>query len=357
MTSPTLRWAVLGSGAIAARFAADLRFSGTSVIAAVASRRPERAGAFAASIGPGVKSGTAGEVLALPEVDAVYVATPNGRHAEDALSAIAAGKRAVLVEKPFALSPDDARRVAAAAKAAGVFCMEAMWMRFTPGIVRLASLVAAGAIGGVVSLQAEVSFASAYDAESRLYRPEDGGGVLFDLGVYPVSLALYLCGHPERVLSAGLAAPNGAKRQASLVLGYPEALASLQCGFAAEGANTATVTGTRGILTTHGSMLCPAMISLRPTRPASAALSGSGDAVSAAGGRARFGRLGAIRQMLRPLDLRKVRHHPTLFEGSGLHYQVDHVAACLAEGRLASAVMPMEDTIETIAIVRRATDS
>lgn len=358
MTTPTLRWAILGTGAIARRFAGDMRFCRSGAIVAVASRRPERAAAFAAALGPGVASGTAGEMLALAEVDAVYVATPNERHAPDALAAIAAGKRAVLVEKPFALARSDVEEVAAAAREAGAFCMEAMWMRFTPGIVRLKRLVAEGAIGEIVSLQAGVSFARAYDPRSRLYSPE-GGGALFDLGVYPVSLALHLCGRPDSVSAARLAAPNGAIRQASLVLGYPEALASLHCSFDAAGANEAVVTGTRGILTAHAPMLCPPTISLRPTAPGTAAEAeaGAADRAPAFPSRPRFGRARALRQMLSPLNIRRHRRYPTLFEGSGLQYQADHVAACLAEGRLTSPVMPMEETAEAIAILRRAMDA
>ena len=89
-----------------------------------------------------------------PEVDVVYVATPHPLHAENALAAIAAGKH-VLVEKAFTMDAAEAAAVVDAARAAGVFCMEAMWTRFLPNTVRVRELIAAGAIGEVRTVVAD----------------------------------------------------------------------------------------------------------------------------------------------------------------------------------------------------------
>ena len=155
-----LRWAILGTGAIAARFAADMRHSRSGIVHAVASRTPERARAFAARLGPGVLAGTPDAILSRADVDAVYVATPNAAHLAGALMALEAGKP-VLVEKPFAASASEARTLAEAARSAGLLAMEAMWMRFTPGIVRLKRLVDEGALGRLARLDAALSFAHA----------------------------------------------------------------------------------------------------------------------------------------------------------------------------------------------------
>lgn len=346
MKTEKLGWAIVGTGIVARRFAADMRFSATGRIAAIASRSAARAADLAAAVGPGVAAGSLDEILARPDVDAVYVATPNEMHAEHALAVISAGKP-VLVEKPFALATQDAEHVAEAARARGVFAMEAMWMRFTPGIVRLKKLVEDGAIGEIVSLGADLSFAAPGDPANRLLDPASGGGALNDLGIYLVSLALHLLGEPTDVAAVSLGGPSGVDRRTALTLSYPGAVAQLGCGLDAEGRNEATVVGTGGVAATQGSFLCPPVISLRRTQAPPSASREEAAALPNVG----RGRLPAVKAALRPL---RTKRFATLFEGSGLQYQVDHVAACLAEKRIESPVMPMRETIAALRIVEAA---
>lgn len=224
-TAPALRWGVLGPGRIAASFGASVRDHTSSVIHAVASRDEARARAFAAEFGAvRVHAGpdAYAALAADPEVDAIYVATPHSHHRDHALLAIAGGKP-VLVEKPMAFSAREAREIVDAARAAGVFAMEAMWTRFLPHMVEARRLVADGALGDVLSVSADFGFRNAFDPASRLFDPALAGGALLDIGVYPVHLVHDMLGAPESVSATGSLAPSGVDYAATVVLDYPGA--------------------------------------------------------------------------------------------------------------------------------------
>ena len=136
-----------------------------------------------------------------PDIDAIYVATPNALHAEQALRIISHGK-AVLVEKPLATSVADAERIASAAAEQKCFVMEAMWTRFLPAVQAARRLVDGGAIGTVRKIDAELAYRRDEDAGSRFFDPGLGGGAALDLGVYPVSLTLHFLGKPVKGFGA-----------------------------------------------------------------------------------------------------------------------------------------------------------
>jgi predicted dehydrogenase len=209
----------MATGGIAGLFAADLRLDGHK-LAAVGSRDAARARAFADKHGALRAHGAYQAVAEDPEVDVVYVATPHTAHLECALMAIAAGKH-VLVEKPLTLNAAQAETLAAAAKAADVICMEAMWTRFLPHMTRLRTLLDQGVIGQVKGLIADHSQGLPADPRHRLNDLALGGGALLDLGVYPISLAYDLFGAPAVIEAPyGLLGPTGADKQVSAVFAY-----------------------------------------------------------------------------------------------------------------------------------------
>lgn len=346
------RWALIGTGSIAARFAADMHHSRAGRIVAVGSRSAERAAGFAEKLGPDIVSGCFEDLLRRDDIDAVYLATPNEAHGRQALQAIAAGKP-VLVEKPFALSAEEARTVAEAGRRAGVLVMEAMWMRFTPGIVRLKRLVDEGRIGDIRRLDISVAYPQPFDAASPLYDPVKGGALL-DLGVYPLSLAVHLAGLPRSVDATVIRAGNGAIAVAGLLLGYDQAIATLSCGFDVEGANEAVVTGTAGIASAHRPVLCPPLISLRQTGGVEPDTAPGEPGEAAAPPHPLVRPLTAL-SALRPLVGRlATRRYPTLHIGTGLQYQADHFSLCLQQGWTESPVMPLDETAAVLDLVERA---
>ena len=134
-----IRWGVVGPGRIAEKvvedFAARRRGPGRS---RSPRGRPDRAQAFAARHGIDRAHGSYAEILADPEVDVLYVATPHPQHHAIALAALRAGK-ALLIEKAFTATLAGAAEVVDRARARGVFVMEAMWTRFQPAVVACAS--------------------------------------------------------------------------------------------------------------------------------------------------------------------------------------------------------------------------
>ncbi len=193
MTSRTpvsgpIRWAVLGTATIAAStFLPSLAHVGGGEPVLVAGRDPDKAARFAAD--NGIARGVGGYQTALddPDVDAVYVALPNSLHAEWTIAALRAGK-AVLCEKPLCVDPAETRRVLDVAAAAPGPLWEAFVFAFQPQMRRVRELIAAGAIGTPTEIQAQFHAPLAESDDIR-FSTDLAGGVLADIGVYPVRLA------------------------------------------------------------------------------------------------------------------------------------------------------------------------
>jgi predicted dehydrogenase len=162
-------------------------------VTAVAAREPARAEAYALRHGLPKAYGSYEELLADPDIDAVYNPLPNSLHGPWTLRAIEAGKH-VLCEKPFASNADEAARVAQAASASGLVVMEAMHYRYHPLTRRLTEVV--GELGPVRHIQAWTSFAIADPGDIR-YDYSLGGGALMDGGCYALDCLRLLGGEPS----------------------------------------------------------------------------------------------------------------------------------------------------------------
>jgi len=219
--STQIRWGVVGPGRIAEKVVEDFAVVDGARAVAVASRSQARADDFAARHGLDRAYGSYKEILADPDVDVLYVATPHPQHHAIALAGLHAGK-ALLVEKSFTATTPGAAEVIDLARETGVFVMEAMWTRFQPAVVAMRELIADGAIGEVRSVQADLGVTRQYDPADRLFDLALGGGALLDLGVYVVSFAQMLLGTPERVVAAGSLFPSGADAEAALLLDYAD---------------------------------------------------------------------------------------------------------------------------------------
>jgi predicted dehydrogenase len=236
MPSP-IRWGILGTGWIAEMFVTDLRATGIE-IAAVGSRSQASADAFGSRFDIASRHPSYEALVADPDVDAIYVATPHPMHAENALLAIAAGKH-VLIEKPFTLNAGEAAGVAEAARRAGVVVLEAMWTRFLPSMVRIREIIAAGTLGEVRTLIADHDQLLPSDPEHRINNPDLGGGALLDLGD--------LFGAPSSVTAKGDKTATGVDRQVALILEHDGgAISVLHTALDTQGSNTATIVGTEG---------------------------------------------------------------------------------------------------------------
>ncbi|WP_439938661.1 Gfo/Idh/MocA family protein [Nocardia sp. N13] len=307
----TTRWGIAATGGMAAAFASDLALVPGAELAFVGSRSPDSAADFAGRFGAAA-SGTYADLLAAGrrgEVDVVYVATPHPQHHALALAAIEGGTP-LLVEKAFTATLAGAQEVVDAARAAGVFCMEAMWTRFQPAVGRARELVSAGEIGDLLVVQADFGAYRPYDPASRLFDLALGGGSVLDLGVYPVSFAQHLLGRPDRVTATGTTYPNGADASAAILLSYDDGrAASLTCSLASATPGRALVLGDRGSIEVEPPFHHPSRIVVR-----------------------RNGE-----------EPEHIELPPT---GRGYAHQAEEVQRCLAAGLVESPVMPLADTLD-----------
>jgi xylose dehydrogenase (NAD/NADP) len=179
-------------------------------VLAVASRDQGRAEAYAREHSIERAYGSYDELLADPDVEAVYVSLPNSLHVDWSIRALEAGKH-VLCEKPLTRRPEDAERAFDASEQAGRLLMEAFMYRHHPQTMRVKELVEDGAIGELLATRAAFSFdllAERDEADVRLNADLDGGS-LMDVGCYCVSGARLLAGEPERVSGESVPAPSG----------------------------------------------------------------------------------------------------------------------------------------------------
>lgn len=243
----TVRWAIAGPGRIADVVAEDFTFVDDAQLVAVASRSLDRAQSFADKHHIERSYGSYRELAHDPDVDAVYIATPHSLHKAMALECIEQGK-AVLIEKSITATPAAAREVIDAARAKGVFCMEAVWNHFHPLTAKLHDVVNSGHLGELLSVQGSFTVHIPYDPEDRVFKPELAGGAMLDLGVYVATFAVDFLGVPDEVVARGSTFPNGVDSDVEMIFSYHDnsRFASLTCALNAVGPERMVVTGTSG---------------------------------------------------------------------------------------------------------------
>lgn len=263
LQAPVLNWGILAPGGIARTFAEALNARTRQRIVAVGSRSVERAQAFVDEFSSQARAyGSYEELVADPNVDVVYVASPHSEHRDHALLAIRAGKH-VLVEKAFTRNAAEADEVLEAAREAGVFCMEAMWSRFLPHYDVVRQAVEKGLIGDVVWVAADHGQALHPDGPRRLSDPELAGGALLDLGVYPLSFAAMLVPEFDSVTARGVVTAEGVDASEVIALTAPGGVVvNASTTMATQTPNTAVVAGTTGRLEIDGWFYFPSRVRL-----------------------------------------------------------------------------------------------
>ena len=243
-----VRWGILGAGFIAGLVASAVVASADSELSAIGSRSLDRAAALADQVAaPEARLyGSYDDLVADPDVDIVYIATPHAQHHEHALLALRAGKP-VLVEKAFTLTAREAREVLDEARARDLFCMEAMWMRVNPLVLLGQKLVADGVFGELLSVTADHGQSFPFDPTNRLFAMELGGGALLDLGVYSAAVAWTFLGRPDGVVAVGKLSPTGSDLDTAMQWSYDDGrFAHVSSTTRSATPTTATVVGTTG---------------------------------------------------------------------------------------------------------------
>ena len=239
-----LRWGILATGGIAASFASDLRTAGLD-LQAVGSRSQESADAFAARFDIPRAHASYESLVADPDIDIVYIATPHPMHHDNARLALEHGKH-VLVEKAFTVTRAQAEDLQRLAAEKGLIAMEAMWTRYLPHMVRIREIIADGTLGEIRSVMADHTQSLPTDPAHRLNALELGGGALLDLGIYPVSFIWDVLGEPVTVQASARLVETGADAEVATIMTHTGgAISTSFSSSRTAGPNTATVLGTK----------------------------------------------------------------------------------------------------------------
>ncbi|WP_438752615.1 Gfo/Idh/MocA family protein [Pararhizobium sp. O133] len=336
----TIAWAVLGTGSIAATFAQDMELAGHARLTAVCSRTPDAANSFSQRFG-GLRVVQDIDALAHdPEIDAVYIATPNTAHFDAAQRLLSAGKP-VLIEKPMVTTAARARQIADLANEKQTFAMEALWTVFLPAVDHVRTLLADKTIGAITGVRAELAYVRPFDSKSRFFSKSLGGGSLFDLGTYPIALALALFGVPGSVTGRWRAAPTGVDMAADLRLGYDGFAAQISCGFDRNGGNRFVIEGETGSIVIDAPFLRASRVFVIRNRLIGwlATPSGSG----------RLSRL--IGKLAARLPLPGLTVHTHGFAGNGLQFEIEAASKAILQGDRESRTMPLSASIAALGII------
>jgi predicted dehydrogenase len=193
-----VRWGIVATGNISRAFVEDLRLNPDSEVVAVGSRTADSAAAFAQRFGIPVAHGSYEAVAEDDDVEVVYVGASHNAHYFAAKAALEAGK-AVVCEKPLTVRAEQAEELVRLARERQLFFMEAMWMRCRPGFADLLAILGRGEIGELRALRADLGFVATREQAVRLEDPNQAGGALLDVGVYPITLAYATLGPPAEL--------------------------------------------------------------------------------------------------------------------------------------------------------------
>ncbi|KVN64491.1 oxidoreductase [Burkholderia ubonensis] len=314
LESRAVRFGIVGAGSIARRFAQSLAHVPGAALAGVWARRADAAAAFCATHG-GTPAASLDALLA-SDVDAIYIATLHDSHAEYALASLAAGK-AVLCEKPATLNAAQLETVLRAARDAGRLFMEAMKPPFFPLYRKLRAHLRDDPIGEIRLVRAGCA-SSSVPGDHPVYRLEQAGGALLDIGIYETFLAVDWLGAPLDVQTLGRVGATGVDVFASLNSRHANGgIAQLFCGLDVMGRGDALLAAAGGHVTIHEKWWNPA----RAT-------------ICYADGR--------VVELDAPID------------GGGLNYETAHFCDLLRAGQTESPVMTHDHSRRMIAMTDAA---
>lgn len=318
-----IRIGIMGTGRIVAQWMRDVAGMEGTEVTAIASRDGERARKAAQQHGIALSFGSYEAMLAADVCDAVYIATPHTMHRDCAMLAMRAGKH-VLCEKPIAPNAAQFREMKACAEECGVLLMEGMWTRFFPATQEVRRLVQSGEIGEARMIQADFSFHTPFETQTRMFDPAQAGGALLDVGCYGVHYAMYLYGAiPEQVGGTAVIGASGVDEQDVLALRFPGGrMASVACGLRVSLPDGARIQGTKG------SIDVPAF-----WHPVSYTLTDEAGRVS------------------RHFVPEGSEYAEAVKRSEGFAYEVQHFCDCIRQGRMESPVIPHADSLAALEVM------
>lgn len=215
------RWGIVSTGHIAKKFTKSLKLVEGATIEAVASRSADKAKAFAEKNGINKYYGSYEEMSKDPDIDIVYIGTPNNLHYENAIMFMERGKN-VLCEKPLGVNEAQVRAMIDKAKEHNVFFMEGMWTRFFPAVKKALEWIADGSIGRPQTLFANFGIDTSANKDAWRFKRDMAGGAMMDVGIYPLAMAFAAFGTDYSEMYSTAALENGVDMVNTVTLAYPD---------------------------------------------------------------------------------------------------------------------------------------
>jgi predicted dehydrogenase len=245
VTYQPVSWGIISTAHINRLVIPPAHASSKVDLVAVASRDAARAEEYARNWEIPRSYGSYEELLADPEIEAVYISLPNTMHCEWSIKAVEAGKH-VLCEKPMTRHPEEVEAAFDAAERCGRLLSEAFMWRHNPQAAKLKELLDDGAVGEVRLVRTAFSY-SLYDPDNIRLRTDVEGGALMDVGCYCVSGSRFVAGEPESVYGAAWFGDTGTDWVFAATMRFPgNVLAQFDCGTALPGRDELEVIGSEG---------------------------------------------------------------------------------------------------------------
>ena len=298
---------ILGLGGIARATAPAMASVQGLECYAAASRSLQKAESFAKEFGFAKAYGSYEEMLADPQVELVYIATPHSHHYDHMKLCLEQGKH-VLCEKAFTMNGKQARAIAALARQKGLYVAEAIWTRYMPSRKIISELLASGVIGKVNTLTANLSYV--ISQKQRLIDPNLAGGALLDVGVYGINFALMHFGADiERIETSVQMTPTGVDGNESITIFYKDGrMAVLTHGIYSRSDRKGIIYGDKGYLVVEN-INNPRCVSVYDTSD----------------------------RLVQHIDMPK--------QVNGYEYEFAEAVACIGAGKTESSSMPLEDSV------------
>lgn len=310
-----IKWGIIGAGRISTKFATALVGMDNTKLAAIASRNMDNAKEFATKFGIEKSYGSYEDLVNDPEIDVIYIGTPNTEHKRNAELCIK-NKKAVLCEKPFALNEKETKYLIELAKENQVFLMEAMWTKFLPVTQKVKEWMETGKIGNVLKLDINFGFQTKFDESSRLFNIDLAGGALLDVGVYPIAYSIFLMNQfPKEIRSTAIVGKSGVDEQNAILFHFDnKVIATLSSAITAKVGQDAVIIGDNGrIVVPNFWMADQAFL-----------YNGDGNLLESFSEGARI---------------------------NGYEHEANEVNQCIMEGKIESDIVPLRDTLNIIKIM------
>ena len=309
-----VNWGIIGLGNSANKFTQDLARSPNAALRSVASREIDKAKQFSQEYDVVSFYDSYKELAKNPDIDIVYITTPNAFHFEHAMMCLKEGK-SVLCEKPLGMNADEVKMMIKEAKSRNLFLMEGLSTRFIPSTEKALSLIEKKFIGDITMVRADFGIDASSLKGNWLFDKNMGGGSLSDLGIYTIYLSLLTLGSPSKIKAMARFTDTEVDSFCAMLFDYENnAKAVLESNLETKTPNEAYIYGTKGVLKLHRNFSHAEKISIF-------------------------------------INGKLVFNFDLKFEGNGYFHEIEEVNRCLLNGKIESDKLPHSTSLKLAQIM------